>query len=322
MANATLQEIAERLKRAKNVAIFSHMRPDGDAFGSAFALSRALDLLGIKNTVYNESDKPSNLLFLIEKEKVERSVAPGHDLYIALDSADDTRLGTLCDDFQSAARKRIDTFNVDHHISNTRFAKYNFVKECSANCMNVYTLICHLGVEINVEIATFLLTGILTDSGNFSHDDVTEEIFFITANLLKAGADIRKLNYELFKKQSKARAALYADVMKGMRYALDDKFAFIVITQELMKKHGADVGMTEGFVDFPLNVETTEVSASIMEMKPRQYKISLRSKTYADVNKVAGVYGGGGHVRAAGCMLFGELEEVIDKLRYTVSQYL
>jgi phosphoesterase RecJ-like protein len=80
--------------------------------------------------------------------------------------------------------------------------------------------------------------------------------------------------------------------------------------------------MTEGFVDFPLNVDTVEVATSIMEVKKGQYKISLRSKTYADVNKIAGVYGGGGHVRASGCMLFGDIEEVLDKLSYTVYQYL
>lgn len=89
-----------------------------------------------------------------------------------------------------------------------------------------------------------------------------------------------------------------------------------------MKKFGADNGMTEGFVDFPLSVDTVEVCASVMEVKKGQYKISLRSKNYADVNKVAGTYGGGGHVRAAGCMLFGEIEDVLDRLSYTVSQYL
>ena len=80
--------------------------------------------------------------------------------------------------------------------------------------------------------------------------------------------------------------------------------------------------MTEGFVDFPLSVDGVEIAASLLEVKRKQYKVSLRSKEYADVNKLAGRYGGGGHVRAAGCMLFGELEDVLDKLSYTVSQYL
>ena len=80
--------------------------------------------------------------------------------------------------------------------------------------------------------------------------------------------------------------------------------------------------MTEGFVDFPLSVDGVEIAAALLEVRHKQYKVSLRSKEYADVNKLAGRYGGGGHVRAAGCMLFGDVEEVLDRLSYTVSQYL
>ena len=162
----------------------------------------------------------------------------------------------------------------------------------------------------------------MTDSGNFSHDDVTEETFLAAAKLVRAGADVASLNNDLFRRQPRARAEMYAEVMGRIRWLLDDRLAVLLISLDTMKKFGADNGMTEGFVDFPLMVDTVEVSASVMEVKKGQYKISLRSKKYADVNKIAGVYGGGGHVRAAGCMLFGEPEEVIDRLSYTVSQYL
>jgi len=110
--------------------------------------------------------------------------------------------------------------------------------------------------------------------------------------------------------------------MSRIRYFLDDKFAAIVITQAAMKKFGADNGMTEGFVDFPLTVDTVEVCASVMEVKKGQYKISLRSKRYADVNKIAGVYGGGGDGPPAGGGLVRGGGEILDKLVYTVSQYL
>ena len=317
MSETTLKEIAARIKRAKNVAIFSHVRPDGDALGSAFALFYALQSLGIESTVYNESEIPKNLAFDLKEEKLHQKVGAGHDLFVAVDSADVERLGVLSDDFTFAARKKIDTINIDHHVSNTRYAKTNLVVGCSANCMNVYRLICELGAQISPKTATLLMMGLLTDSGNFSHDDVTEQTFAIAAELVKSGADVCGLNYHLFKKQSKARAALYAETMSKIRYFHDDRFA-----SERMERYGADKSDTEGFVDFPLNVETVEVCASLMEMKKGQYKISLRSKTYADVNKIAATYGGGGHVRAAGCMLFGELEEIVDKLSYVVSQYL
>lgn len=320
--NCSLEQIANRIKSAKSVLIVGHMRPDGDAFGSALALSCALDGLGIENEVCVETDIPSNLAFIDGIDRVKKAPTKAYDLLVTVDCSDEQRLGALQDEFLSARRKKIDTVNIDHHISNNSFAKYNYVRECSANCMNIAQLIADMGAPFDKKTAEYLLIGLLTDSGNFSHDDVTEETLTLAAKLVAAGADIRYYNYMLFKKQPKARAALFAKTMSGMRYYHDDRFAVIVVSKENMELCGADNGMTEGFVDFPLNVETVEVAASVMEVKKGQYKISLRSKEYADVNKIAGVYGGGGHIRAAGCMLFGDVEEVIDKLSYTVSQYL
>lgn len=320
--DCTLQQIAERIKKAKNILIVTHMRPDGDAFGSSLGLSAALDNLKISNQVCDESDIPSNLAFINGIKKVKKVPDKEYDLLIALDCSDEQRLGNMQEEFFLAKRKKIDTINVDHHISNTHFAKYNYVRECAANCMNVAKLVEYLGAPFDKKTAEYLLVGLLTDSGNFSHDDVNEETFSIAAKLAAAGADIRYYNYNLFKKQPKARAKLHAKVMSGMRFYHDDRFAAIVITKQAMEECNADIGMTEGFVDFPLNVERVEIAAAVMEMQKGKYKISLRSKTYADVNKLAGTFGGGGHIRAAGCMLFGDLEEVLDKLSYVASQYL
>ncbi|MBQ9714040.1 MAG: bifunctional oligoribonuclease/PAP phosphatase NrnA [Clostridia bacterium] len=322
MMNCTLQEITERIKQAKRVLIVTHMRPDGDAFGSALALSRALDYLKIDNEVCVETDVPSNLAFIEGVDRVQKTPTALYDLLVTVDCSDEQRLGALQEEFLIAKRKKIDTINIDHHVSNRGFAKYNFVRCCSANCMNVALLIEDMGAPLDKKTAEYLLIGLLTDSGNFSHDDVTEEALSLGAKLVKTGANICYYNYMLFKKQPKARAALFAKTMSAIRYYHEDRFAVIVVSKENMEACGADNGMTEGFVDFPLNVDTVEVAASVMEVKKGQYKISLRSKNYADVNKIAGVYGGGGHVRAAGCMLFGEVEEVLDKLSYTVSQYL
>ena len=320
--DCALQQIADRIKQAKSVVICTHMRPDGDAFGSALALGCALDFLKIPYQVCDESEIPSNLTFLDGVQNIQKAPQGEFDLLIAVDCSEEQRLGALSDLISTAKRKKIDTINVDHHISNTRFAKFNFVRECSANCMNIALLIEYMGVPFDKKMAEYLLVGLLTDSGNFSHDDVTEETLLLAAKLLKSGADIHYYNYNLFKKQPKQRAALHGAVMSKIRYYFDNRFAAIIISKQLMEETGADSGMTEGFVDFPLSVDTVEVAASIMEVKKGQYKISLRSKTYADVNKIAGVYGGGGHIRAAGCMLFGDVEEVLDKLAYTVSQYL
>lgn len=320
--NCTLEKIAKVLKEAKSVVIVTHMRPDGDAFGSALSLSCALSALHIPNQVCVETEIPSNLRFINGIDQVKKYPSGEYDTIIAVDCADMQRLGLLTDTFLCAPRKNVRTINVDHHISNTRYASMNYVHDCASNCINIAELISALGVTLDKTIASYLLIGLLTDSGNFSHDDVTEETLLLASKLVKAGADIRYYNYMLFKRQPKARAKLFARVMSGIRYFFDDRMALIVITKSDMEACEADNGMTEGFVDFPLNVDTVEVACSLMEVKPRQYKVSLRSKEYADVNRVAGIFGGGGHVRASGCMLFGELEEVVDKLQYAVSQYL
>lgn len=317
-----LEQIANRIKQAKRVLLLTHMRPDGDAIGGVLALACALEFLKTPYQVCVETDIPSNLTFIDGVEKIEKKPQGEFDLILTVDCSDEQRLGALSDYFLQAKRKKIDTINIDHHVSNTHFAKYNFVKTCAANCMHIFKLIAYLGAPFDKKTAEYLLVGLLTDSGNFSHDDVTEETLLLGAKLVEAGADICEYNYQLFKRQPKARAALYAKTMSGIRYYHDDRFAVIVVTKKSMDECGADQGMTEGFVDFPLNIDGVEVAASLLEVKKGQYKISLRTKTYADANKIAGVYGGGGHVRAAGCMLFGEVEEVLDKLSYTVSQYL
>ncbi|MBE7079995.1 MAG: bifunctional oligoribonuclease/PAP phosphatase NrnA [Clostridiales bacterium] len=318
----TLQQIADRIKQANSVLIVTHMRPDGDAIGGALALSRALDFLKILNQVCVESDIPSNLTFLEGVEKVQKKPQDEFDLLVTVDCSDEQRLGGLSETFFIAKRKKIDTINIDHHVSNKLFAKYNYMHPCSANCMHICGLIEYMGAPIDKKTAEYLLVGLLTDSGNFSHDDVTEETMVLAGKLIKAGADICYCNEMLFKRQTKARAMLYARTMTGMRFYHDNRFAVIVVTKKNMDDCGADASMTEGFVDFPLNVDTVEIAASVLEVKRGQYKISLRSKHYADMNRLAGVYGGGGHVRAAGCMLFGEMEEVLDKISFTASQYL
>jgi phosphoesterase RecJ-like protein len=317
----TIEEIAQVIRSIGSAVIFTHTRPDGDTLGSGIALSRALTLLGIENQVVNDSPIPEKFSYLAALKRVLRTPTLDARAYICVDASDENRLGQLSDVYLAGAKKKI-TVNIDHHVSNTRFAKYNYVHECSANCENITKLIGALGVPYDREIADALMTGLITDSGNFSHSDVNGDTFRAAALAADAGANCDKITESLYRMQRRARADLYADVISHLRYFIDEKLAVAVVTQAALKKYGATIDMTEGFVDFALTVNTVEVSVSLLEMKRGQYKASLRSKSKVNVNQVAAVYGGGGHVLASGCMLFGDLEEVIDRLRYTVSQYM
>ncbi len=318
----TLSEIADVIRHLKSAVIFTHMRPDGDTLGSAMALSRALFLLNIPNEVINEGEVPEKFLFLEGMKDIRRTPTLDAEGYICVDSSDEARLGYAQPVFLAGVKKGKVTVNIDHHVSNTRFCKYNFVRPRASNCENMSELISLLGVGPDKLIASYLMVGMITDSGAFSHSDVNGDSFRAAAAAVDAGADVGKITYEVFKKQSKARAQLYAEVISKLRYDLEDQFVTALVTQEQLRKYNLKQDATEGIVDFGLSVDTVEVSVCMMEVKKGQYKASLRSKGTVNVNEVAGVFGGGGHVLASGCMFFGSFEEAYDKLRYAVLQRL
>lgn len=318
----TLSEIADVIRHLKSAVIFTHMRPDGDTLGSAMALSRALFLLNIPNEVINEGEVPEKFLFLEGMKDIRRTPTLDAEGYICVDSSDEARLGYAQPVFLAGVKKGKVTLNIDHHVSNTRFCKYNFVRPRASNCENMSELISLLGVGPDKLIASYLMVGMITDSGAFSHSDVNGDSFRAAAAAVDAGADVGKITYEVFKKQSKARAQLYAEIISKLRYDLEDRFVTALVTQEQLKKYNLKQDATEGIVDFGLSVDTVEVSVCMMEVKKGQYKASLRSKGTVNVNEVAGVFGGGGHVLASGCMFFGSFEEAYDKLRYAVLQRL
>lgn len=316
----TIQEIADVLKRLNSAVIFTHTRPDGDTIGSGVALSRALSLLKIRNEVVNDGEIPEKFSFLKGAETIRRQIDFDAEGYICVDSSDENRLGELSRAFLRGAGKKV-TVNIDHHVSNTRFCKYNYVVPCSSNCQIIAQLITALGVPFDEIISNAIMTGIVTDSGTFSHLDVNGETFRAAALASDGGANVNEITYELYRKQSKMRADLYLDVLRKMRFLLDDRLAIVCVTQDDLMRRSLKSDATEGIVDFGLTIDSVEVSVCLMEVKQGQYKASFRSKK-VNVNLVAGMFGGGGHVLASGCMLFGDYEEAVDRIRFAVSCHM
>ena len=318
--NNSIDEVVRLLKNSKKVGVFCHSRPDGDALGGMLALTVALRNAGKYAVAFCEDEPPEKFSFLSAMQEVKTTfLSNEYDLFVSVDCADLARMGSFA---KAYSKFKGTTLNIDHHISNTQFAKYNFVNECPASCQILSDILKECKFDISKEVADLLMLGLITDSGNFVHSDVTAKTFQTAAQLREKGADITTINYYMYQRQPKERAELYGRVMKNIHFAHEDKFAYIIISAKDLKESGADNSMTEGFVDFPLTVDGVEVSAAILEFKEGQYKTSLRSKGKVNVNAVASTFGGGGHVLASGCMLYGSLEEVIDKLSYAVYQNL
>jgi phosphoesterase RecJ-like protein len=321
MKNNSLSEVVKQLQAARNIAVVCHVRPDGDALGSGLALTLALKNAG-KNVYMLCDDQPPERLCIfntisgvMQKLPIDKDEL---DAFVSVDSADLSRIGSFATPY---SKFKGVTVNIDHHISNDKYGKINYVIDCPATCEIIPEILEAAGYEITTDIANLLALGLLTDSGNFAHQDVSSKTFNVAAKLKEKGADLSYIAYEMFSKQTKQRAILYGRVMNKMRFALNDRLVFITVTQKDFEETQTDKSQTEGFVDFPLSIEGVEVAAAVMEVKQGQYKVSLRSKR-ANVNAIAASFGGGGHVLASGCMLFGEYEEVIEKLTYAVYQNL
>ncbi|MBO5927820.1 MAG: bifunctional oligoribonuclease/PAP phosphatase NrnA [Clostridia bacterium] len=313
----TIKFFSEKLFSAKSVALFCHVRPDGDTIGSAFALMLALKNSGVKAQVFCSELIPEKYFYALKGFNAKQQLDGEYELFISIDCGDLDRLGDFAFDFN--AHKN--TFNLDHHISNRGYAKFNCVIDNAANAENVYNLLVESNVEIDQDIANLLALGIVTDTGNFKHKNVTESTFKTAASLKALGADFNKTVYENFTKQSKNRAKLLGICMSKLRYLLEDRLCVLTVTENDLKVSNAKRDETEGFIDLVMGIDCVEVGVSVMEVGTESYKISFRSKG-TDVNEIAGVFGGGGHVLASGCRLNGCLEEVIDKVRYAVKQHL
>lgn len=313
----SLSELAKKLLAEKKIALICHVRPDGDTIGSACALKRALISKGIEVQVFCEDKVPEKFMFLPDAKEIKNTLDSSFSTIVAIDCADIQRVGAFADIFQKAKN----TFVIDHHISNTRFGKTNYVVDNPANAQNVYELIREMGCEIDVECANLLYMGLITDTGNFRHKNVIPETFIVASNLVKIGADFNGIYYRMFSAQSKQRAKLFGKTMSKIRFMLDGRFAIATVMLSDLNESGAKADETEGFIDFVMGIEGVEVGACLLEMAPESFKISFRSKS-ANVNAVAGSFGGGGHILASGCRINLPYEEVIDRITFAVSREL
>lgn len=313
----SISELAKKLKNEKKTALICHVRPDGDSLGSALALKLALDSLGVSTDVYCSDPVPSRFFFLKEASLVKNSLTEEYDAIVAVDCADVTRLGEMAELFA----KHKNTYSIDHHISNNRYAKFNYVADNSSNAENILALIEELGVEITKPIANLLAMGIVTDTGNFRHKNVTENTLVSAGKLVSFGADLNNIYFHMFSKQSKERAKLFGMTMQKIRYFMDGKIAVATVRLSDFEFANAKQDETEGFIDFVMGISGVEVGACVMETAKDKYKISFRSKG-PDVNAVASTFGGGGHTLASGCQICGDYEEVVDKITFAMTRYI
>ncbi len=316
----TLDTILEEIKKAEKIVILTHELPDGDAIGSSLAMNFAIKSLGKQpDVIIPEYSSCFSFLPGISELKNESDVEK-YDLAIALDCADGKILCGYEKYFEKAKNKIV----IDHHSSNKMYGDINFVNPVSPACCEVLIgMFDYFGIEISKEIGTCIITGIITDTGGFNYN-VTPETFDFAAMLLRKGIKISDVYRKALKTKSKASFELHRIANSRLQFLENGKVAFTYITNKDEKSVGATTGDHDGIVEEGRDIEDVEVSIFLHELegKTNGYKISLRSKEYVNVADICLMFGGGGHVKAAGAFAIGTAEQIKEKILVEVRKQL
>jgi len=304
-----LDEIVSVLKRAGTIAILPHVMADGDALGSSVALAMALDRLKKKVAVYLEEDVPHIYGFL-EGLHLTGIYAgnPGYfDVAVALDAGDLERLGGRAEVFRNAGT----TVNIDHHNTNSEFAFFNLVRTSSAAVGEIiYQMVKMMGLEIDRNMAECLYVAISTDTGGFRFSNTTALTHRIASDLINSGIDIAEISRRIFDTVPLRKVKLMGEAIKSLELFENGSIAVLTVTDDMMERSGAKEEDCDGIVNIGRNIECVEVAAMFREKKNGSIKVNLRSKCCVDVAEIAWLYKGGGHKRAAGCTVEGDIGEI------------
>lgn len=304
---AEFKKAYKQVLESQNIYIASHVQPDGDNIGSMLSLGLALKKLN-KNVRLLKSDEiPSDYMFLPNIDLIkDYDNIDEIDLFIALDSSDEGRLGKNKDLLSKA--KTI--LNIDHHISNTDFGHINIVDHnASSTGELMYDFIKYMNISIDEDMATCIYTAISSDTGSFMYDNTSAKTHEIAADLIKIGIDKRNININLYQNKSLERTKLFIKTMDNLELYFENKVGLAKITQDMLEDCNAKMEDSEGIISFIRDISPVEVAILLKEFSNNEIKVSMRSKRYIDVAKICSNFGGGGHIRAAGCTINESIEE-------------
>ena len=316
-----MNTIISQIKKAKRAALFTHITPDGDAIGSVFALSCLLESIGIQNDVYINEKIPERLMFLVDygkKEYLTEYENKDYDLMIALDCGDLHRLG----DFTQFFGEFENTVVIDHHVSNPGYGKYNYIElHGSSTGEIIYRFATQGDFELSSDVASLIYAAIVSDTGCFKYSSVTPQTLVSASVLLEKGADHVKICKKLFDTEDIKTLKLKAMATDSMKLFHNGKVAIVMVTKQQLESAGAVYEDAEGLIEIPRSVSGVEVGIVIKEWKDKT-KASIRTNEYVDASYLASLYGGGGHVRAAGLVSDMSVTKLCDDLVEKLKEFL
>lgn len=309
----SLKQCARYLKKHDNYIILTHASPDGDTLGSAYALYYGLNEIGKRACVVCPDVIPQKYGYFARKTD---HLSCKDTVVIAVDVADKNLLGSLKDDFGD-----IVDLNIDHHISNTKFAKNLYLDaDAAATAEIIFELLTLMKININDITAKALYTGIITDTGSFKYATVTAKTHIIAAMLYEYNINASEINRLMFDTKSKKLIELERQVLETAEFHFEDKCMLLSVTAEMQEKTGCSGTELEGIAVISRSVEGVKVGVTIKQIGDREFKVSVRTYEPLNASEICKKLGGGGHRGAAGATVKGTLSEAKMQVLKAVSE--
>ncbi|HEX6129822.1 MAG TPA: bifunctional oligoribonuclease/PAP phosphatase NrnA [Candidatus Limnocylindria bacterium] len=303
-----MREVVELLRGAERVTAICHENPDGDTLGAAIAIAIAAERLGKQSEVVSGDPPPAFLAVLPRVRGVRRAPQLEPDLAVIVDTGDLKRTGRVAaehGDWLSRATIAV----IDHHVSNAGFGAANWVDpEAAATCEMVALMLPELGVELDAELATALLTGIVQDTHTFAHPNATPRTLRVAAELVEAGAPLSRLNRAVYADKPFSTLALWGRMLNSIEERCEGRIVHASMTLEMLRETGEQPNASEGFVDLLGSTKAADITVLFKQAEPGSIRVSVRTTERADAVAITSAFGGGGHARAAGCTVEAPIE--------------
>ncbi len=314
-------EFQQAIEQAKTIVMFTHVGPDGDALGALTAMGQVLAAINKQITMVVDSPIPPRFAYLPLIEDVQSKVdsAAEFDLIITLDCGDERRMGKPFDQL----KYKPDIINIDHHVTNTQFGAINWIDaKATSTTEMLYELFVALGVDFTPELATSLLTGLVTDTLGFRTPNVTANTLKISGELVDAGAILSTITMQTLNLQPLSTARLWQVGLNHMK--LEDGLMWTAVSREERARIGHKGDSSSGLVNFLADVDRAAVGVVLLEMEDGAIRVGFRCRPPFDVSGLATELGGGGHPQAAGCTLEGPLAKaeamLVDRCKELIAQ--
>lgn len=306
----TAEQTANYLKQHDNFIIIPHRSPDGDCLGSSSALLLALRSLGKNAKIALPSPVTERLSFIWDKSYEQGDFTP--EVAVAVDVADTYMMLELYDEVFAKAKS---TVCIDHHGTNPAYADVNCIDSSAAAAGEIVCeVIEHMGAKLTRDIAERLYVSIADDTGGFQYSNTTDRTHRIAAKLFKAGINSADIMRTLFATHTKAEMQLLKFVTARMEYHFGGKVCTTWVDAEALESSGAEMSNADAWIGLTRSAGGVEVGIMFKLLGENETRVSLRSNNYVDVAAIAGKFGGGGHIRAAGVTFNEDFESAKAKL--------